>query len=147
METKTDESYGVIPVIKDASGKWQIFLINQLNRFGGTFWGFPKGHSEVGESEELAARRELLEETNLEIDKLEVSHPFVQKYSFIDDGVLINKTVTYFLGYVRGKEYQVQSSEVAEAKWCDFELAKNQITHDNNLELLEEVNQFLINKN
>lgn len=146
METKTDESFGVIPVIKNANGQWEIFLINQLNRFGGTFWGFPKGHSEVGESPEAAARRELREETNLEITKLEESHPFVQKYSFIDEGVLIEKTVIYFLGYVSTKEYKVQSSEVAEACWCDFVTAKEKITHDNNSSLLDEVNQFLINK-
>jgi len=146
METKTDESFGVVPVIKNESGDWEIFLINQINRFGGTFWGFPKGHSEPGENNEMAARRELKEETNIELHNLEVAHPFNQAYTFMDNEVLISKSVTYYLGYALNKDYVLQTKEVAEARWCDLKTARELLTHNNNRELLSEVEQFLINK-
>lgn len=146
METKTDESFGVVPVIKNDNNDWEVFLINQINRFGGTFWGFPKGHRETGESDEVAARRELVEETNLKLNNLELSHPFIQHYDFIDEGILINKTVTYYLGYAVEKKFTVQVKEVTEAKWCSFVMANEILTHDNNRQLLEEVEEFLFNK-
>ncbi len=146
METKTDESFGVVPVIKNDSNDWEVFLINQVNRFGGTFWGFPKGHAEAGENNEMAARRELMEETNLELHNLELAHPFIQFYTFVEEGILISKTVTYYLGYAANKEYTLQDNEVAEAKWCSLEAARELLSHDNNRELLDEVERFLINK-
>lgn len=53
-------SAGIVPVRKTASG--YIFLM--LRSFG-TFWDFPKGHVENGETYLEAAKREALEEASL----------------------------------------------------------------------------------
>jgi bis(5'-nucleosidyl)-tetraphosphatase len=145
MQTKTDQSFGVVPVIKNEAGEWEVFLINQINRSGGVFWGFPKGHAENDENGQDAALRELAEETNIAINQLDINRPFIQKYAFTDNDILVEKTVTYFLGYVKSKDFTVQATEVAEACWCDFSTARKLLSHENNRVLLDEVQEYLLN--
>ena len=142
MKTTVDHSYGVVPVTKDAQGQWEMLLIEQRDKKGGTFWGFPKGHPEAGESGEEAAARELLEETGL-CAKLNSEHPFDQHYSFVWEGTLVNKTVTYYLAGVERKELKLQEKEIADARWSSFEEAHTLLTHDNNKQLLDEVVAFI----
>lgn len=134
----TDHSYGAVPIVKDAQGQWEILLIEQHDKRGGTFWGFPKGHPESGESGEVAAARELCEETGLSAD-LNSEHPFLQHYSFVWEGTVVNKTVTYYLAVVQSKELKLQEKEIADARWCSFDEARKLLTHDNNKQLLDEV--------
>ena len=70
MNSKTDESFGVIPVYKNEEGKFEILVIHQYSHIGdNSYWVFPKGHSEKGEIETETALRELKEETDItEID-------------------------------------------------------------------------------
>lgn len=58
-------------------------------------WLFPKGHIDPGETPQIAALREVKEETGLSariIEKLDNS-----SYSFLEDGVEHFKTVEWFL--------------------------------------------------
>lgn len=143
MEKKTDESFGVVPVIKNNDGEFDVFIINQINRTGGTFWGFPKGHPEGSETNEEAAKRELVEETAIVLSKLDTSRPFQQHYNFVSGEAFIEKTVTYYLGYATTKDFVVQEAEVAEAKWCSFVDARELLTHDNNKQMLDEAMEYL----
>ena len=143
METRLDESFGVIPVFMVGKGKFEIFLINQHNRSGGTFWGFPKGHPEKGETGEQAALRELKEETGISLESLNTVHPFIQHYSFLDGNEMVNKTVTYYVGTSSDKGFSLDPKEVADARWCELQSAKILVTHDNNRELLDQVELFL----
>ena len=120
MEKKTDESFGVIPVIKKYDGEFYVFIINQINRTGGTFWGFPKGHPEGGETNEEAAKRELVEETAIVLSKLVTEHPFLQHYNLVSGEAFVEKTVTYYLEYATTRDFFVQEAEVAEAEWVRF---------------------------
>jgi len=143
MEKKTDESFGVIPVVKNDDGSFDVFIINQINRTGGTFWGFPKGHPEGSETNEESALRELTEETGIIVSKLDTAHPFVQNYNFVSGEAFIEKTVTYYAGFASNRDFVVQEAEVAEAKWCGFTEARELLTHDNNKQMLDDLMIYL----
>ena len=60
-------------------------------------WCFPKGAQEVGESLEAAARREVREETGLEVDLGRRLAAVRYAYYWPPDGTNIDKRVVYFL--------------------------------------------------
>ena len=55
----------------------------------------------------------------------------------------MEKTVIYYLAYTKETKLQLQSEEIASAKWCSFGEAFKRLTHDNNRELLKEAARFL----
>ena len=70
MEKTTDVSYGVIP-IRQVGDTWEVFLIHQFSNIGNnSYWVFPKGHPEAGETPEQTAKRELIEETGMTVGTL-----------------------------------------------------------------------------
>jgi 8-oxo-dGTP pyrophosphatase MutT (NUDIX family) len=99
------------------------------NRKHGT-WGFPKGVSEAGESEEGAARRELEEETG--ITKIEVVPGFRESISYrlpaSSGGAL--KKVTYFLAEAAPKSVAL-SSEHDDRRFVDVDEARLLLAHQN----------------
>ena len=144
MESKTDISYGIVPVIQNADDSWQILVIHQISYRGDDFWIFPKGHAEAGESAPEAALRELEEETGIKDVTLEPSAVFSIAYSFIHEGVQIDKTVEYYLGYCASMEtYISQPQEVKELRWCDIDTAQSLLTHQNSKDVLKQVQDFL----
>ncbi len=147
METKTDISYGIVPVFQTPDGEWQLLLVHQISYRGvnDTFWIFPKGHAEEGESAPEAALRELEEETGIKNVTIEPSAVFSISYSFIHEGVQINKTVEYFVGYCADTTTLItQPQEIKELRWCDFDTAETLLTHQNSKDVLKRVQDFLI---
>ncbi len=55
---KTESAGGIVQNVRG-----EIALV--LHGTGEAWWGFPKGHVDKGENAEMAARREILEETGL----------------------------------------------------------------------------------
>ena len=147
METKIDNSYGVVPVFWDGKG-WQILLVHQISYRGDDFWIFPKGHAEDSETPVDAARRELQEETGLKEVVLDEHHNFEVNYSFIHEGVRIKKRVIYYLGYCHNKITKVsQPQEIKELRWCTLAEAEKIVTHDNSREVLASAKLVLSAKN
>lgn len=147
METRTDQSYGVVAVKKNDLGEWQYLLVEQYDKRGGSFWALPKGHPEGDEAPEVAALRELKEEVGLSTVTLEPNCQFEQHYSFKWEGVLVNKTVVYFLGYAAQGSLTPQAGEIARAGWFDFKKAQNRLTHQNTKDILVEAHNYLNAKN
>jgi bis(5'-nucleosidyl)-tetraphosphatase len=146
MESKTDISYGIVPVFQTTDDEWQLLLVHQISYRGvnDTFWIFPKGHAEEGESAPEAALRELEEETGIKNVTLEPSAVFSITYSFVHAGVEVHKTVEYFLGYCSDTTTHItQPREIKELRWCDFDTALNLLTHQNSKDVLEKVRTFL----
>lgn len=91
-------------------------------------WGFPKGHSEEGESLIETARRETQEETG--ITDLEIIDGFA-----ISDSYRVNaprkagyrKTVTYFLAKTPRAQH-VQSHEHVDSAWLPYDEALSRLT-------------------
>tara|TARA_B100000745_G_scaffold298199_1_gene246416 strand:- start:1273 stop:1707 length:435 start_codon:yes stop_codon:yes gene_type:complete len=144
METIQDYSYGVIPVRKEGD-EWKVFVLHQISK-ADTYWTFPKGHPEEGETQEESALRELHEETALVPGKLEKEKTFDQQYHFMQNGIRIHKHVSYYIGYIDNPAFTMQEEEVLDARWCTFAEARVLLTYDLAKELLDEVAQFLTGK-
>lgn len=145
METIQDESFGVVPLFRDGDN-WQVLLIHQISHRGGrnTFWIFPKGHAEVGESPTESALRELEEETGISKVTLETSERFSVSYSFIHENTKVEKQAHFYIGFCESQETHIsQPHEVIELKWCSFQEAEVLLSHKNSKDILKNVESFL----
>ena len=89
-------------------------------------WDFPKGHVEKGENEYETAKREVKEETNLDI-KLHEEYRYEIHYS-PKEGV--DKTVVFFLAENMSNEVKKQDCEIANIGWFNYKEAKEILTYD-----------------
>lgn len=106
-----------------------------------SFWGFPKGHIEKGESSIDAALRELKEETGVEAEIL--SKIGDSKYVFTQKGEKVFKVViTYLMGYKSG-EGKPQLEEIDEVVWMNPEEAVGKLTFKNDKVLLQKALEIL----
>ena len=145
MRVTRDYSYGVVPLYRTERG-WQVLVIHQYGSKGDAYWGFPKGHREHGERNVEAAKRELKEETGLSA-RLDTKQTFVQRYIFTHKNTTIHKKVTYYVGYAKDKKLTLQTKELADAKWCTFRSARELLTHEVSKDLLNEVWEYVSQKN
>ncbi len=112
-----------------------------LKHKNGGHWSFPKGHVEKDETEIETARREIKEETGLavQIDKnYSVVVTFPPK-----PGVM--KDVVYFSAKVLNKKVIVQKEEIEEFKWLNYKDSNIMLTYQNDLDLLEKMNNYILN--
>lgn len=145
MKIVDDISYGVVPYVRE-EGVLKFFVIHQYSKWGGDYyWVFPKGHAEKGESPVEAARRELAEETQLQLTSLATDQSFEIKYEFTIDGTITKKTSVFYIGEASSKGYVLQEDEVIDAVWLPYEEARERITYENTKQLLDEVYRYLQN--
>ena len=143
MKTKIDTSYGVVP-IRRAGDTWEVFLIHQYSRIGNnSYWVFPKGHPEAGETPKQTALRELKEETGMEVEKLLTEPSFIAEYSFVFDKVMIKKTVEFFIGVTTEQEYKLQEDDVKEAGWYSLDAALDRIDYQNTKSMFTAARKFI----
>ncbi len=98
-------------------------------------WGFPKGHVEEGETEVETAKREIKEETNLDVE-INENYRYTEKYSPAEG---IEKEVVYFVAKKIGGEIKVQEEEVKNVEWLTYQKAVERLTYKNSKQLLEKV--------
>lgn len=131
-------SYGIIPLYKGKEGI-EVFIIHQYGSAGDTLWTFPKGKEEQGEVPIETALRELKEETGLEVSSCKENKQYSLSYSFQRNGENVAKTTTYFVGFVRSKDFNIQEEEIKEALWLTPKEARAKLTYTAYKELLDEV--------
>eukprot|EP01094_Clydonella_sp_ATCC50884_P009559 TRINITY_DN19086_c0_g1_i1.p1 TRINITY_DN19086_c0_g1~~TRINITY_DN19086_c0_g1_i1.p1 ORF type:complete len:143 (+),score=41.78 TRINITY_DN19086_c0_g1_i1:23-451(+) len=141
MDDSTDESFGVIPIRREA-GCCQVFMVQ--HRYG-KHWGFPKGHKDSADETAFeAAKRELREECQFEIKELLVSgREFEEAYSFEKHGTTVQKKVTYWVASVHSEQPVLQESELVDGRWFDFDSAKQMATFEEARDLLNRVSATL----
>src|ERR1700759_561390 len=123
-------SGGVVVSLRDDAAYVAMIATRQKSR-----WGLPKGAVAAGETSEQAALREVLEETGLEARVVKPLETI--DYFFRAAGVLIHKSVDFFLMlYVRG-EMTPQLSEVDDAVWFEIGEAISRASFDSERKLLE----------
>lgn len=145
METKTDISYGVIPITQ-VHGVWSVFLIHQFGSAGDEYWTFPKGHPEAGETNIQSATRELFEETGLIPQELLTDNTYEQTYSFQYEGMRIDKKVVFYVGIVTASAFVIQEKEIKEAGWFTFRDAYERLTYDRSKAILRDVESAVVHR-
>lgn len=134
----TEITSGAVVYRYNSQHKLEYLLLESQNK--GHFWGFPKGHVELGENLEQTAQREIREETSLD---LPIDTSFSVKTSYdLPNGN--NKEMTLYLAEVT-KEHQLklQGEEIKNAGWFDYQAARQRLTYDNLKELLDQANAHL----
>ncbi|MBV9942430.1 MAG: NUDIX domain-containing protein [Solirubrobacterales bacterium] len=110
----------VVPVKRDARGRRVLVL--------------PKGHLDAGETDELAAIREVMEETGVTaalIDKLGDV-----EYSYDRRGRRRNKRVAFYLFEYRSGSLEDHDHEIEEARWMPLERAAEALTYPGEREMV-----------
>ena len=132
----TETSAGII-VFYQQDHKHEFLLLH----YQAGHWDFPKGHVESGEELRETALRETKEEVNIDVE-LQPDFRESLSYFFRKEGLLVNKTVYFFLGHSKTKEVTLSSEHIGHI-WLPFEDALKRLTFDNAKEILKKANKFL----
>ncbi len=100
------------------------------NRGGNGAWLFPKGHLEEGESDEVAARREIMEETGLTNLELIDDLGSYERYRMNVDGtdnLAETKNIHMFLFAAEPGAELIPTLEIEEARWVSLSHIVNEI--------------------
>ncbi len=107
-----EKSCGAI-VFKNV-GNTRYFLLVRHNK--NKHWGFPKGHTELHESDEQTAKREIKEETNLDVEILD---GFRQLGFYHPYGIVEKKVVIFLAKVLKNTEnLKLQRKEIDDYKWA-----------------------------
>ena len=120
--------------------------VNQKRHLQWKGWEFPKAGIKSTESKKEATRREIKEETGLEILKV-TSHKYKGDFFYekeFEDRPGI-KGQTYFLYSVEVKKgkIKVDKREHTSARWMDYESAVKKLTHQNQKDCLNIVRNWI----
>ena len=140
--TKTHNAAGILPYVNNNELK---FLLIRTNTGGvvTSWWEFPKGHTEEGETWLETAKRETEEETGLIINDIHPSFRYISKYFITKDystGKKLRepepKTVTYFLGKAQTEDVKL-SFEHNSYGWFTVTEANKKLKYSSKKEVLE----------
>ena len=134
---KKEKSCGAI-ILRENNKEIETLLL----KHNAGHWAFAKGHVEGNETEEETARREIKEETNLEVD-IDTNFRTSVVYSPMEG---VEEEVVYFLAYKKDGEEKPQLEEISKIKWENLNNAINQVTFENDKEIIRKVQQYLENK-
>ena len=105
------------------------------------FYGFPKGHVEIGETEKETAIRETKEETGLDI-KIISDKRYTQSYIVKEN---VHKDVVFFIAKLENNNEKRQVEEIEEILWIDINEVEKILTYDSLKELWKEAKKdFLV---
>ncbi|HEY2825657.1 MAG TPA: NUDIX hydrolase [Gemmatimonadales bacterium] len=124
--TRQETSAGGV-IVRRVDGRPRYLLILD----GHDNWGFPKGHLKTGETPEVAARREVEEETGL--DNLILHAPIALiDWFFRADNRLVHKYCHYFLFEAPRGDARPQVEEgITECRWFTLPDAIATLEYDN----------------
>lgn len=125
---KKEKSCGAV-VFRRLKNKVEVLIIKHRN---GGHWSFPKGHVEGNETEHETARREILEETGIEVSFVTGFRETVT-YSPKQN---VLKDVVYFLAEGVTHEIKIQEEEISQVKWININDADKYLTYNNDKGLI-----------
>lgn len=134
-----ERSCGAV-VFRFINGERRFLLIKNKRS---SHWGFPKGHIEVGESEEDTARREVLEEAGLHI-RIFDGFKHRSEYTIRNR---VEKSVSIFLATTDDVQTKIQPEEIEDYIWLGFEAAMKTLNYSNDKEILSSAQSFIEQNN
>jgi 8-oxo-dGTP pyrophosphatase MutT (NUDIX family) len=115
-----DDVAVIVPVKRDARGNRVL--------------GLPKGHPDGDETPEMAATREVREETGLDVELVE---PLGEvSYTYGRKGRQIHKVVAFFLFSYRSGDLADHDHEIEDARWMPIAEAATALTFDTEREVI-----------
>ena len=110
-------------------------------------WQLPKGIVDAGESEQIAALREVREEAGIETDLIEKIETIEYWYVGNERGsrVRYHKFVHFFLVKYRAGNVENHDFEVAEARWVKIEEALKMLAFKNERDVVEKAARLIKN--
>ena len=142
MRTRSERSAGGVVFRRTESGI-EIALAARRTRRGELAWGLPKGMIEPDEEAEVAALREVREETGLvaEIDGDLGSISYFYQW----DEVGVRKTVRFYLMHATGGDLADHDHEMEEVRWFPMADAPRRATYRSEREVVDRAVEILVN--
>ena len=104
-------------------------------------WTLPKGTPQPGETREATALREVGEETGLEVAITGTLDSI--RYSFVQRGTRIDKTVHYFMMIPTGGDLARHDHEFERVRWVRFDEAHGLLTFETERRLVDKAAELL----
>lgn len=134
-----EKSCGAVVYI-NLKGDIKYLLVKNKN---GRCWSFPKGHIEINENEKQTAKREIKEETGLDV---EIKKDFRETGIYCPFGKT-QKKVVFFLAEAKSDKVSIQQREIDDYAWVTMQQAKKMCHHENDIRVLDKVSVRLKNDN
>ena len=141
MQRVEETSAGGLVVDRRDEATPRAALIGRTDRRGRLLWSLPKGHVEVGETAEVTAVREVMEETG--ITGRVVAPLGTIDFWFVADGRRIHKTVHHFLLLALDGELSDEDIEVEQVAWVPLDELSSRLAYADERRLIRQVPQLL----
>lgn len=135
VKIKKIEAAGGIVFRRTEENQIEVLMI-----FRNGFWDIPKGKREKGESIEMCARREVMEEVGADSLPLITSELVSSKHSYNQKGKLYHKTTYWFaMNFERQQSFTPETSEGIElVEWVELDKALGKVGFENLVPVLED---------
>ena len=137
-----ERSAGAVILFHDENSNRIEFLLLK-HSYG--HWDFPKGNVEDSESLKDTAKREIMEETGIEVDDFLNGFERKINYFYTKNGTRVHKEVYFFIFKSNTKSIRLSDEHVS-FLWLDYQEAFNVLTFSNAKELLKEAYSFMDNQ-
>lgn len=136
-----ERSAGAVVFVPAAEGPEYLLL-----RYGAGYWGFPKGHVEAGETDVVAAQREVEEETGIPVAQQRLFEGFEDDtdYKFRRGSILVEKDVRFFLIEAGTREVKL-SHEHSGYAWLPYGPALERVSFEGPRRILQAAHSFILN--
>jgi 8-oxo-dGTP pyrophosphatase MutT (NUDIX family) len=140
LRTATATSAGGI-VVRFQDGAPELVVGMRRRERDVVTWTLPKGTPQTGETREATAIREVGEETGLQVT---ITGPLDSiRYTFMQRGTRINKTVHYFMMIPTGGDLSLHDREFERVRWVRFDEAHGLLTFETERLLVDKAAQVL----
>ena len=126
-----EKSSGMV-VYRTVNGAREFLLLERKEGF----LDFPKGHIEAGETEEIAAIREVGEETGLTLKPMD-GFRYVQNYWYSTRNGRINKEVVMFISQADSNDKVKISHEHVGYRWLTYNECLLHLSFKNQIDMLK----------
>ncbi len=130
-----ERSCGAV-VFREIGGITRFLLIKNRRS---AHWGFPKGHVEMGETDQQTAYRAVLEETGI---KINIFPDFVTKSQYSIQGK-VEKSVNIYLATTDDTNTVIQKEEIEDYVWLGYEKAKTRLKFENDHAILDKAVEYI----